>query len=86
MSGKMESMGGVMKAGAIVFGVQGFIVAGGSTYVCADGGHTLQIEPTLRDEFIFLLRASGVMLGATFCMKIWGTPFWEFQRYECAKL
>jgi len=74
--------GGVMKAGAIVFGVQGLVLAATAFLLAPMTATLLQIEPNLREEFVFLLRANGAMLGCAFCMKIWGTPFWSFQRYD----
>ena len=67
--------GAVLKCGQVVFAIQGVLMVTASVALAPFLADALQIEPELRADFIFLIRAQGLVLAFLFTTKISIAPF-----------
>lgn len=74
--------GSLLKAGALVFGVQGLAIALVTWFLAPLVANLLEIDVRWKLEFVTLLRGCGLVTAFGFLMKIWGAPLWAYQRYD----
>ncbi|MDB6149628.1 MAG: polysaccharide biosynthesis protein, partial [Chthoniobacter sp.] len=76
------SYGAVLKCGQIVFSLQAALIGAVSFALAPWLAELFAIGPTLRGDFIFLVRAQGFVTAFYFVTKVLSAPFWCHQRHD----
>jgi O-antigen/teichoic acid export membrane protein len=76
------SYGAILKTGALVFTIQGLLIASLGTAISWILPGIMAIPANIRALFTILMAAQCILLGLTFCAKILGCTLWCHQRSD----
>ena len=80
------SYGAVLKTGALVFSIQGFLIAILGIAISWVLPDLMAIPANLKALFTILMAAQCVLLGSGFCVKILGSALWCHQRSDVVNI
>lgn len=80
------SYGAVLKTGALVFSIQGFLIAILGVAISWILPGLMAIPDNLKALFTVLMAAQCVLLGSGFCVKIFGSALWCHQRSDVVNI